>query len=139
MKLFIDTSAFVARLDKKDACHGAAIDVFGAIARGVYKYNRLYTSNYVLDESVTHILYRRKRHDHALQMLDLITNSRYITMLWVTDDAQNRAISLFRKYTDKILSMTDCTSAVLMNDYGIDTIFTFDSDFRALGFKTIPE
>jgi len=105
----------------------------------VYKYNRLYTSNYVLDESVTHILYRRKRHDHALRMLDLITNSRYITMLWVTDDAQNRAIFLFRKYTDQILSMTDCTSAVLMNDYGIDTIFTFDSDFKALGFKTIPE
>ncbi len=72
-------------------------------------------------------------------MLDLITNSRYITMIWVTDDAQNRAISLFRKYTDQILSMTDCTSAVLMNDYEIDTIFTFDSDFRVLGFKTIPE
>ncbi len=26
MKLFIDTSAFVARLDKKDACHDAAIE-----------------------------------------------------------------------------------------------------------------
>ncbi len=60
-------------------------------------------------------------------------------MLWVTDDVQNKAIFLFRKYTDKILSMTDCTSAVLMNDYGIDTIFTFDSDFRAFGFKIIPE
>ncbi|RLG20663.1 VapC toxin family PIN domain ribonuclease [Methanosarcinales archaeon] len=139
MKLFIDTSAFVARLDKKDACHDAAIEVFTAIARGIYKYNKLYTSNYVLDESVTHILYRRKRHDHAIQMLDLIVNSRYITMLWVTDDVQNRAILLFRKYTDQILSMTDCTSAVLMNEYGMDTIFTFDGDFNAIGFKIIPE
>ena len=139
MKLFIDTSAFVARLDKKDACHDAAIEVFTAIARGIYKYNKLYTSNYVLDESVTHILYRRKRHDHAIQMLDLIVNSRYITMLWATDDVQNRAILLFRKYTDQILSMTDCTSAVLMNEYGMDTIFTFDGDFKAIGFKTIPE
>ena len=139
MKLFIDTSAFVARLDKKDTCHGAAIETFDAIARGLYKYNKLYTSNYVLDESVTHVLYRTKRHDHALRMLDLITNSRYINMLWVTEDVQDRAIFLFRKYTDKILSITDCTSAVLMNDYGMDAIFTFDSDFKVLGFKTIPE
>jgi predicted nucleic acid-binding protein len=60
-------------------------------------------------------------------------------MLRVTEDVQNRAIFLFRKYTDKILSITDCTSAVLMNDYRIDTIFTFDSDFKVLGLKTIPE
>jgi predicted nucleic acid-binding protein len=126
-------------LDKRDACHGDAIEIFDAIARGMYKYNRLYTSNYVLDESVTHVLYRTKRHDHALRMLDLITNSRYINMLWVTEDVQNRAIFLFRRYTDKILSITDCTSAVLMNDYRIDTIFTFDSDFKVLGLKTIPE
>ncbi len=86
-----------------------------------------------------YMLYRRKRHDHALQMLDLIVDSRYITVLWVTNDVQNRAIFLFRKYTDQILSMTDCTSAVLTNDYGVDAIFTFDSDFKALGFKTIPE
>ena len=74
----------------------------------MYKYNKLYTSNYVLDESVTHVLYRTKRHDYALRMLDLITNSRYITMLWVTEDVQNKAIFLFRKYTDKMLSITDC-------------------------------
>lgn len=88
---------------------------------------------------MTHVLYRRKRHDRALQMLDLIVDSRYITMLWVTNDIQNRAIFLFRKYTDQIFYMTGCTSAVLMKDYGIDTIFTFDSDFKALGLKTIPE
>jgi len=72
-------------------------------------------------------------------MLDLIVDSRYITMLWVTNGIQNRAIFLFRKYTNQIFSMTDCTSAVLMKDYSIDTIFTFDNDFKALGFKTIPE
>ena len=139
MKLFIDTSAFVARLDKRDTRHSDAIEIFDAIARGMYKYNKLYTSNYVLDESVTHVLYRTKRHDHALRMLDLITNSRYINMLWVTEDVQNKAIFLFRKYTDKMLSITDCTSAVLMNEYNIDTIFTFDNDFKVLGLKTIPE
>ncbi len=139
MKLFIDASAFIARLDKKDVHHDAAIEVFSAIARGVYRYNRLYTSNYVLDESVTHILYRRKRHDHALRMLDLITNSQYITMLWVTESVQSEAISLFRKYTDQLLSITDCTSAILMNDYNIDAIFTFDGDFEVLGFETIPQ
>ena len=88
---------------------------------------------------MTHVLYRTKRHDHALRMLDLITNSRYITMLWVTEDVQNKAIFLFRKYTDKMLSITDCTSAVLMNEYSIGTIFTFDNDFKVLGLKTIPE
>jgi len=88
---------------------------------------------------VTHILYRRKRHDHALRMLDLITNSQYITMLWVTESVQSEAISLFRKYTDQLLSITDCTSAILMTDYNIGAIFTFDGDFEVLGFETIPQ
>jgi len=139
LKLFIDASAFIARLDKKDVHPDAAIEVFSAIVRGAYRYNRLYTSNYVLDESVTHMLYRRKRHDHARRMLDLITNSQYITMLWVTESVQSEAISLFRKYTDQLLSITDCTSAILMNDYNIDSIFTFDGDFEVLGFETIPQ
>ena len=60
-------------------------------------------------------------------------------MLWVTESVQNEAISLFRKYTDQLLSITDCTSAILMNDYNIDPIFTFDGDFEVFGFETIPQ
>jgi len=72
-------------------------------------------------------------------MLDLIPNTQHITILWVTESVQNEAIYIFRKYTDQLLSITDCTSAILMNDYNIDSIFTFDGDFEVFGFETIPQ
>ena len=138
MKLFLDTGAFVARLDKKDAHNKKAVATFEAIMSGELKYQRLYTSNYILNEAVTHVLYRTKIHQNAVKILDLITASKYIEMLWVTEEIQSEAIELFRKYNDQLISITDCTSAVLMEKNGIDSIFTFDTDFEILNFRVIP-
>ncbi len=41
---------------------------------------------------------------------------------------------LFKKYDDKDLSFTDCTSFALMKRLKVQTAFTFDGHFQQVGF-----
>jgi len=99
---------------------------------------RIYTSNYIIDEAVTHVLYDTGRHDLAVKVLDLIEKSRAVEVLWVSPEIEGKARDVFRKYVDQIFSFTDCTSFVLMETYSINTAFTFDSNFKTYGFNMIP-
>lgn len=138
MKLFFDAGAFIARFDRRDQYHSAALSVLESISKGELPYKKFYTSNYVLQEAVTFVLYETKNHSKALQLLDFITKSEYITILWVDEKIQEKANQLFRKYSDQMISLTDCTSVALMNENGINAIFTFDRHFSAPGFKMLP-
>lgn len=138
MKLFFDACAFIARFDRKDQYHGAALSLLNSISKGELPYKKFYTSNYVLQEAVTFVLYETKNHSKALQLLDLITKSDYMALLWVDEKIQEKANQLFRKYSDQTISLTDCASAVLMKENGIDVIFSFDKHFSTLGFKLLP-
>ena len=45
----------------------------------------------------------------------------------------------FLRYDDKNVSMTDCTSFAVMEQLGLNTVFTFDDHFRQLGFLALLE
>jgi hypothetical protein len=138
LKLFFDTGAFIARFDKKDQYHNAALSILKSISKGELPYKKFYTSNYVLQEAVTFVLYETGNHSKALELLDYLTKSEYIKVLWVDERVQEKANRLFRKYSDQMISLTDCASAALMKENGIDTIFAFDDHFKTLGFKVVP-
>lgn len=61
--LFIDAGAFYARADEDDQHHEKARTVFDAIRRGDLAYHPLYTSQAVLSELATLILYRKGHAD----------------------------------------------------------------------------
>ncbi len=138
MKLFLDSSAFIARFDKRDQYHEKSRYVLEEIMKGTLPYKTMFTSNYILDEAVTFTLLRTKNHSMAIKVLEGIIESEYIKPLWVTEDIQEKAIQLFKKYSDRMIAITDCTTTVLMKENGIEAIFTFDTDFRGLGFEVIP-
>ena len=47
------------------------------------------------------------------------------------------AWQVFRRFSDKEWSFTDCTSKVVMDRLGITTAFTFDHHFRQFGAVTL--
>lgn len=53
MRLFLDTTAFVAMEDQDDENHRKAIDFRQKIGRSVTLFRKLYTSNYIIDETLT--------------------------------------------------------------------------------------
>ena len=130
MKLFIDTSAFYALVDWKDKNHKKAHRTRDSM-RG--KNRRLYTSNFIFDESVT-LIRSKLGFEEALNFGNRMWSSKAVKMLKVTEEIENKAWGIFSKYEDKELSFTDCTSFAIMEKFGIRNAFAFDDDFERMGY-----
>ena len=133
MKLFVDTSAFVALIDEDDNFHQEA-KKFAGTFRPHYRLN---ISNFILDEAITRIR-MKLGHSPACQFIDDILNSKVYRIHRVGPKIEKEGIRFFKKYNDKRLSFTDCTSFVLMKYLKITTAFTFDDDFAQVGFTKLP-
>ena len=137
MKLFLDSGAFIARALRDDRYHADAIGVFDGISKARHPFRLLYTSNYVVDETVTFLLYEAGAQV-AVPVLDLIRSSPSLRVLHVSEEVEGEADAAFRRYASSGVSYTDCTTQILMRREGIDTAFSFDRDLETLGFQKIP-
>lgn len=137
MKLFIDTGPLVARTYRPDPRHRESVDVFRRISDRTLPYRLLFTSNYVVDETLTRLLYEAG-HPAAVQGLRLLRGSTALRIVRVTEEDERRADEVFLRYADQRISYTDCTSEAVMERLGIDTVFSFDRDFETMGLSRIP-
>lgn len=133
--LFVDTSAWVALLDSSDGLHRRASAFWHkmlAIER------RFLTSTYVLDETLTLLRRRRQGLRMAILFHELVTTSKVIEVAEVDSELSAFAWEIFMSYQDKVLSFTDCTSFALMQRRTLLEAFTFEADFRQVGFIVFP-
>ena len=130
MRLFVDTSAWVALNDLKDQHHAVAVE---KLARIRSEKVELVTSDYILDETLT-LIRMRTFHQAAIAFGDALLKSGVASMVTISDEVRSAAFVLFRKYDDKDLSFTDCTSFALMKRLKVQTAFTFDGHFQQVGF-----
>jgi len=137
MRLFVDTSAFVALEDEDDEEHKAALDYRKKIRREETPFRALYTSNYMLDEVVT-LLRFKLGHQAAVAFGENLRRSKIVRILRVTPTIEDNAWKIFKQYGDKDFSFTDCTSFALMEQEAISTAFTFDKHFQQYGFQMVP-
>jgi predicted nucleic acid-binding protein len=135
--LFIDTSAFFARLNDRDENYDRVEAVFAAIGAGNLAYRPLYTSGYVLSELATLTL-RKANHAAAIEALDRVGSSPDVTVLHPDAAAFADARREFERYDDHRISFVDHTTGVLARAHDIEHVFAFDSDFRTLGFTVVP-
>ena len=135
--LFVDTGAFFAWFHPKASRHDEAEDVFDRIVSDE-TYRPLYTSRYVLSELAT-LMLRKAGHGDAVKALNSILDASSFWVLEVDSKTFERAREEFERYDDHEISFVDHSSGVLCEEYGIDHIFAFDSDFRTLGFTVVPE
>jgi predicted nucleic acid-binding protein len=131
MRLFVDTSAWLALNDKNDQYHDEAVSKITKVRQQKIQ---LVTSEYVFDESVTIIRYRIS-HKAAVVFGDALISSNVASIEDITDDERLKAWVLFKKYRDKDLSFTDCTSFALMAKLKLQKAFSFDNHFKQVGFE----
>ena len=140
MKLFIDTWGWLALRDRKESRHQEVKDLY---IRTRSRKGIIYTSDYVLDETIT-LVFRRLSFNAAkgsLEMIDGANKEGYLRVEWVTQERFEKAKGLRLKYQDKPkISFTDLTSMVIMKDLGIKDIITGDEHFIeiGMGFKSFP-
>lgn len=129
MKLFVDTSAWLALNDKNDQYHSKAITKSLEIKKQKIE---LITSEYIFDESIT-LIRHRISHKSAIIFGDSLLNSNIICIADVTEEVRFKAWEMFKEYEDKEFSFTDCTSFVLMKNLRLQKAFTFDEHFKQMG------
>jgi len=136
--LFIDTPAFLALANDRDNYYKAAQHFLIDMQNGKFRPTRLITSDYIVGETLTRIRFK-VGHAQAVNWGQNIHSSKIIELLRVDKNIYEDALVIFEKYNDKQLSFTDCTSFALMKSMGINDAFTFDEDFRKMGFNIMPE
>jgi predicted nucleic acid-binding protein len=137
VRLFLDTSAFVAIEDLDDADHRRALEFREEIRRGNTPFRKLYASNYIVDETLT-LLRFHCGHHVAVTFRKALETSKLVGVLSVTEALEKVAWDMFEKRSDKEYSFTDCTSFALMDAEAIRTAFTFDDHFSQQGYNVVP-
>ena len=127
----------MAFYNKRDGQHASARDSFARIARGETPYRKLYTSDYVLDESLTLCRSQTGNHKLAVELGTDIFGSKTIVLLKVDESTLKGSWELYKQRVKVNLSFTDCSSAVLARTHGISDIFTYDDDFNSLRFQGV--
>lgn len=60
-----------------------------------------------------------------------------ISVLIIGEPLKEQSLELFKRYSDKYLSFTDCTSFVMMKRQKIQWHAGFDDHFNQMGFTTV--
>lgn len=129
--VFVDSSAWYALANEKDVNHSAAHQFLLANKRFI-------TTNFIIDETITLTLIR-VGHKQALSVGEQLWSGDLASLVWITQDDERTAWSLFKQYDDKVFSFTDCTSFAVMARLGLTHAFTFDADFTETGqFMRVP-
>jgi predicted nucleic acid-binding protein len=135
--IFVDTSAFLAIVNEKDNNHIAAKTFLEGIKNDKVKVKKIITSDYIIDETLTRIRYS-VGHKEAVKWGKDILASRVVEKIEVGKEIFELAWEIFESYEDKKLSFTDCTSFALMKKRDVEKVFSFDKDFKNMGFILMP-
>jgi len=136
MKIFIDTSGLIAYYNIDDLHHTEASGVYKKIQKGEIPLTRFFTTDYILDETVTFIECMLNRHELAISVGEGLLTSPFTTLLRIDNELFQEAWTRFKD--NKGYSFTDCTSFTIMKRLGITHAFTFDKHFENAGFQAIP-
>jgi predicted nucleic acid-binding protein len=126
MKLFVDTGAFIALTDADDENHKPSV-AFYRNARE--KGTRFVTTNFVVCETMNY-LRARISHNVAVLFRENLKKSGFIEIVTVTPSIEDAAFTIFKRYTDKDFSFTDCTSFSIMGSLKLKSAFAFDKHFE---------
>lgn len=134
MPLFVDTGFFVALQNEDDNFHSKAMDIAADLLHG--RREKLYCSDYILDEAITAVRARTKDYNKAIRTGNIIVNSKDIEMVKVSDDIIKKALESYKQYRDKKLSFTDWTSYHLIKKKNFLGIVSPDHEFEQVGIYT---
>jgi uncharacterized protein len=132
MSIFIDTSGFIAVLDKDNARHAEAVKTWMDILTSE---EDLVTTNYVLVETCA--LVQNRLGMTAIKMFheDVVPVLR---IEWIDKDVHHAAMGIMLAAGRKKLSLVDCVSFETMRLLGVTTAFTLDKHFKEQGFICRP-
>ena len=132
-KIFIDTSAFYALMDRSDSYHQSASKLWSDfLDKGYY----LQTSNYVTVETLALLQNRLGFEAADLWSRDVLG---IVETLWIDEVRHNLAFEIWFSLGRRKLSLVDCTSFAIMRHHKMEKVFGYDKHFIEHGFEVLNE
>jgi predicted nucleic acid-binding protein len=135
--VFVDTSAIIASISKREAGYEYAAKAIRTLKKRGY---RLVVSSYIVDEVYAAILNASKiqnahqRIQLAFQVLESLHDKGDYTVLFVNESIEEKARQAVLNFGDKLWSITNMTSFLLMQKQKIPYFLSFDSDFNQASY-----
>jgi len=130
-RVFVDTSAFYALMDRSDTNYVHAAELWRhLLEKDLY----LYTSNYVIVETLALLQSRLGFEAANLFYRDVLSLAE---VLWIEGSLHNLAYSLWLSLGRRKVSFVDCTSFITMRHHKVETAFAFDRHFEEQGFEIV--
>ena len=132
MRVFIDTSGFLAVLDADDIHHRRASGYWRSLLQDDVT---LVTTNYVLLE--THALVQNRLGMEAVRVFstDIVP---ILHIIWVNESQHRAGVSALLAAGRRKLSLVDCVSFEVARGLHIHRAFSFDKHFVEQGFVCEP-
>jgi len=129
VRVFVDTSYYVARMMPRDQWHRASIK---AVKPGMI----FFTSSLVINETIS-LLQSRGYFSAALTFLERARRNEEVQIVHPDPALQAEAWDLFGRWGSSGANAVDCVSFATMARLGIRKAFAFDAHFRTAGFDTL--
>ena len=130
MSLFVDSSGFLALLDRDDPAHAGVRAAFDS-----GRTETLRTHAYVVVETLA-VARRRFGAAAAARLVDDVFPA--VEVVAVDAGLHGEAVRDFRRAVESSVSLVDRTSFAFMRREGIKEAIALDANFRTAGFTTRP-
>jgi predicted nucleic acid-binding protein len=139
--IFLDTGFIFALVCRRDVNHQRVRAVMDQY-RGRDLRKLVLTTNHVIEETITLLRSSVHRdvgvaHDIAVNVGRQLFAGAFAQIHHATLEEERDAFEYLSSHRDKIYSLTDCLSFVVMEKFGISEAFAVDSDFTHR-FTAIP-
>lgn len=129
-KLFIDADAFVALVNQRDSNHLKATILGDEIKEQAIP---LITSDPAFGEAIT-VISQDVGLSKAVSFAER-TLAAPIEIIEVNAALRRKALDIFKRQTSKNSRFTDCINMAIMQEQGLNLIFSFDIQYKKNKFK----
>jgi len=132
-KVFIDTAAWLALVNKNDEFHKKAKEVRENLLKE--KVNFVTTNQIIIE--VANTLSKSRFKKAVVKLTESIKKSKNINVIFIDEEIYTQAWERYKNRDDKEWSFTDCISFIIMEDEEIQRAFTTDHHFEQAGFTKL--
>jgi uncharacterized protein len=137
VNVFVDASAFIAHLNRRDARHQEAHAIFAELRQ---QQATLVTCTWTAYEALS-IVKARVGAGAAKALWGWLSDPENVALVSVAPEIERTALDLFLTYEDKTWGIVDCASFVVMGQLDCKHAFAFDRHFveasRQHGFQNL--
>jgi uncharacterized protein len=133
-KIFVDTSAWIALLNKSDQYFSDAVQTYKNLGAA-----KIYVSNMVVGETYTWLRYKAGSEE-ALSFVRAAYKKAELdqaVIVYADTLLEKRTVLILESYKDQRLSFTDALSFAVMEKLKLKDVFTYDRHFLIAGFNVI--